>query len=64
MSLDLAALGAALARGPLVRVVVAAAQGSAPREPGAAMLVQTAGRVASNQCRSTGSVGKRHHPFW
>ena len=40
MSLDLAALGAALARGPLVRVVVAAAQGSAPREPGAAMLVQ------------------------
>ncbi|SFI26904.1 xanthine dehydrogenase accessory protein XdhC [Albimonas pacifica] len=40
MSLDLAGLRDAVARhGPLVRVVVAAAQGSAPREPGAAMLV-------------------------
>ncbi|MDF2232754.1 xanthine dehydrogenase accessory protein XdhC [Albimonas sp. CAU 1670] len=40
MTLDLAGLRAAIASGgPLVRVVVAAAEGSAPREPGAAMLV-------------------------
>ncbi len=40
MSLDLQALTAAVARhGRVARVVVAAVQGSAPREPGAAMLV-------------------------
>lgn len=40
MSLDLAALRAALARHPrLARIVVAATAGSAPREAGAAMLV-------------------------
>lgn len=45
MSLDPAALAAALAaHGPLVRVVVAAVRGSAPREPGAAMLVWAGGQ--------------------
>ncbi|MCU0912411.1 MAG: xanthine dehydrogenase accessory protein XdhC, partial [Rhodobacteraceae bacterium] len=40
MSLDLAALAAAVAReGRVARVVVAEAKGSAPREAGAAMLV-------------------------
>lgn len=45
MSLDLAALRAALARhGRVARVVVAEAQGSAPREPGAAMIVWDSGQ--------------------
>lgn len=39
MSLDPAALAHAALRGPFVRVVVAQVKGSAPREPGAAMLV-------------------------
>lgn len=45
MSLDLASLGAALReQGPVVRVVICAVQGSAPREAGAAMLVWAAGQ--------------------
>ncbi|RDC72818.1 xanthine dehydrogenase accessory protein XdhC [Rhodovulum sp. 12E13] len=45
MSLDLAALRAALARhGMVARVVVAEAQGSAPREAGAAMIVWDSGQ--------------------
>ena len=39
MSLDPETLARAAARGPFVRVVVAEVKGSAPREPGAAMLV-------------------------
>jgi xanthine dehydrogenase accessory factor len=45
MSFDLAALRATVAaRGRVARVAVAAAQGSAPREPGAAMLVWDGGQ--------------------
>ncbi|RWR10845.1 xanthine dehydrogenase accessory protein XdhC [Paenirhodobacter populi] len=39
MSIDPGALARARSRGPFVRVVVAEVRGSAPREPGAAMLV-------------------------
>ncbi len=45
MSLDPGALRAAVsAHGPLVRVVIAAHEGSSPREPGAAMLVWPSGQ--------------------
>ena len=48
MSLDLEALTAAVARhGRVARVVVAAVQGSAPREPGAAMLVWRDGQAGT-----------------
>ena len=44
MSFDLAALARAIAaHGPVVRVVVAEARGSAPREPGASMVVWASG---------------------
>lgn len=45
MSLDLAALRAAVAaHGPVIRVVIAAVAGSSPRDPGAAMLVWADGQ--------------------
>lgn len=43
MTLDVARLTRALARGPVARVVVAAARGSSPREAGAEMLVHADG---------------------
>lgn len=48
MSVDLAALAQALDQAPVVaRVVVAEIKGSAPREPGAAMLVWPAGQAGT-----------------
>ncbi len=48
MSFDLAALRAAVAaHGPVARVVVAAAEGSTPREAGAAMVVRAEGQTGT-----------------
>lgn len=45
--LDLAGLRAAVAAGPVVRVLVLEVQGSSPREAGAAMLVTAAGQAGT-----------------